>query len=71
MASAGHDGAILRQWIRIPLHCRQTSDPEEVKMATCKPLAFWVIATAMLDYIYIQSNCQAGSLFQIAHHQMA
>lgn len=31
VASARHDGDVLWQWLCIPLHRRQTSDPEEVK----------------------------------------
>lgn len=27
-----HDGAVLWQWIRLPIHCCQASDPEEVKL---------------------------------------
>merc|ERR1712112_79421 len=33
VASAGHDGGVLRQWLRLPLHRGQTPDPEEVKWA--------------------------------------
>jgi len=32
MASAGWDGAVLRQRLCVPLPRRQTSDPEEVMM---------------------------------------
>ena len=31
VASAGHDGGVFRQWLRIPLPCCQTSAAEEVK----------------------------------------
>lgn len=34
VASAGHDGGFLWQRLCIPLRCRQTSDPEEVKWST-------------------------------------
>lgn len=31
VAPTGHDGVVLWQWLRLSIHCCQTSDPEEVK----------------------------------------
>lgn len=31
VATAGHDGGVLWQWLCVSLHCRQTSDPETLK----------------------------------------
>ncbi|MEQ2252893.1 hypothetical protein ILYODFUR_026525, partial [Ilyodon furcidens] len=39
VASAGNDDVVLRQWLCIPLHRRQTSDPEEVKWPGCSASA--------------------------------
>lgn len=66
MASAGHDGVVLWQWLRLPIHCCQTSDPEEVKMALCHDLSFKVtlarfplhtILIGVLGFYFIIITC--------------